>query len=951
MSGYSRPVDSFRPGRPPHHPFQESADPRASFVSVQSYQGDDDIADDEELENTRYDDRASDTMSVVTLDQQQHQQQQQHFPPPPTRKVEFPVPQSASSSAAYYDHGHSRDDTYMAPIHGSEGLRSRTTISRRTKTVKLSPHGNFCISQRVPEEARARGAKEKGEEFESMRYTAATCDPDDFIAKGYNLRCANYGRKIEIFVVVTMYNEDAEGFNRTMFALAENIKYLCEKKKAGWDEHAWEKVAIVIVADGRSKIHPNVLKVLEVMGVYQEGLTQSGVNGLDTTAHIFEYTPQTVLDAKMQLWGAREGMPPMQVIFCLKEKNLKKINSHRWFFRAFAASVDPRVTVLIDVGTKPSPNSLYSLWKAFYRNEQIGGCCGEICADLGEGLTHTKNILNPVVASQNFEYKISNIMDKSLESSFGYISVLPGAFSAYRWVALQDLGPGSGPLSKYFDGELRDGVARDSSIFSANLYLAEDRILCFELIAKPNANWTLHYVPSAKAYTDVPDSIPEFLSQRRRWLNGSLFAGFYALANINRVWKSKHSFLRKCALNIQWLYNILNQLFSWFVLGNFAITFFFLFAELEQLLVDPTSPTASSSSRIVSVILNIARFSYPVVLVCLFIISFGNRPQAFARTYKAVMFGFGVIGAVMIGLLIRRLISTINFLTTKPKTTYANMMNGLLAPSQQPTADGAQILLNAIMNQMGTVMLKQLDLQLNEARRENLIYCVTLASTVGVYFIASFLQFDFAHMFTCFVQYLVLLPSYINVLTVYALSNLHDVSWGTKGDTRPTSLPTVQSTAKSSDGIPIAEVQISSSKTELSSHYLEALTDLRQIAPNSERPAATAADQEDSYKSFRTAMMLLYLGTNSVLFAVGTTQASGSGYITILLAATALLSVIKLLGVIYFLLARAVARARWSFTARKLTRAAGARQEMSQADDAPFLDVRIDDYKGSGKRA
>lgn len=39
------------------------------------------------------------------------------------------------------------------------------------------------------------------------------------------------------------------------------------------------------------------------------------------------------------------------------------------------------------------------------------------------------------------------------ESVFGYITVLPGAFSAYRYIALQNDVRGEGPLQKYFLGE------------------------------------------------------------------------------------------------------------------------------------------------------------------------------------------------------------------------------------------------------------------------------------------------------------------------------------------------------------------------------------------------------------------------------------------------------------------------------------------------------------------
>lgn len=40
-------------------------------------------------------------------------------------------------------------------------------------------------------------------------------------------------------------------------------------------------------------------------------------------------------------------------------------------------------------------------------------------------------------------------------------------------------------------------------IFEQNSYLAEDRILCFELVAKANERWVLGYVKPAKGETSV----------------------------------------------------------------------------------------------------------------------------------------------------------------------------------------------------------------------------------------------------------------------------------------------------------------------------------------------------------------------------------------------------------------------------------------------------------------
>jgi cellulose synthase/poly-beta-1,6-N-acetylglucosamine synthase-like glycosyltransferase len=76
----------------------------------------------------------------------------------------------------------------------------------------------------------------------------------------------------------------------------------------------------------------------------------------------------------------------------------------------------------------------------------------------------------------------------------------------------------------------------------------------------------LRYVKSAVGETDVPDGLPEFINQRRRWLNGSFFAATYAIAHIGQMLSSGHSVSRKIVLSIQAFYNIINLIASWFAI-------------------------------------------------------------------------------------------------------------------------------------------------------------------------------------------------------------------------------------------------------------------------------------------------------------------------------------------------------------------------------------------------
>ena len=390
---------------------------------------------------------------------------------------------------------------------GRQDRRGARQAQMAKKEVRLI-NGELILECKIPTILYSFLPRRDEIEFTHMRYTAVTCDPDDFVLNGYKLR-QNIGatmRETELFICVTMFNENEIHFTKTMHGIMRNISHFCSRSKSRtWGKDGWQKIVVCVVSDGRQKVHPRTLDALAAMGVYQDGIAKNLVNQREVTAHVYEYTTQVSLDADLKFKGAEKGIVPCQMIFCLKEKNQKKLNSHRWFFNAFGKALTPNVCILLDVGTKPGLDSLYHLWKAFDQDSNVAGACGEIKAGKGKAWL---GLFNPLIASQNFEYKMSNILDKPIESVFGYITVLPGALSAYRYYALQNDTTGHGPLSQYFKGETLHG--RDADVFTANMYLAEDRILCWELVAKRDERWVLKYVKSATGETDVPGESMSF---------------------------------------------------------------------------------------------------------------------------------------------------------------------------------------------------------------------------------------------------------------------------------------------------------------------------------------------------------------------------------------------------------------------------------------------------------
>lgn len=110
-----------------------------------------------------------------------------------------------------------------------------------------------------------------------MRYSAATCDPNNFKESGFTLRQLSYDppRRTELFIVMTMYNEGEDLFCRTMHGVIRNIVHLCKRDRSKtWGQEGWKKVVVCIVSDGRAKIKSRTLSVIAAMGAYQEGVAK-----------------------------------------------------------------------------------------------------------------------------------------------------------------------------------------------------------------------------------------------------------------------------------------------------------------------------------------------------------------------------------------------------------------------------------------------------------------------------------------------------------------------------------------------------------------------------------------------------------------------------------------------------------------------------------------------------
>ncbi|RHZ42904.1 hypothetical protein DYB26_011526 [Aphanomyces astaci] len=671
------------------------------------------------------------------------------------------------------------------------------------------------------------------EEAAEMSYTpVASVNPIHFTSDGYRLQCIGRGRKPTMMIVITMYNEDAEELATTLRKVCNNVANIQKNALPGYKgDDAWKNIVVCIVSDGRTKANPSTLALLRELGLFNEDVMTIFSTGANTTMHLFERTLRLGKDKKqVKLYhpsstSTEKSYPPLQALFALKEANAGKLNSHLWFFNAFCNQVDPDYNVLLDVGTLPTKSAFYKLLSTLEMKHDVGGVCGEIAVSCP-----IPNLWNFVIATQHFEYKVSNLLDKATESCFGFVSVLPGAFSAYRFCAIK-----GAPLNAYFKSLTTDMA--DLGPFYGNMYLAEDRILCFELLARTNGAWKLKYIKDAIARTDVPSTLVDLMNQRRRWLNGSFFAMLYSIVQWGRLYThTNHSVVTKIGFLIQYFQLIIQLMFGWFMVATFYLSVYYtVFTSLKKnkLGFVQTEEWYDDHHSIAMSLFNIL---YAMLIMVQLIFGLGNKPQHVKNLYTVLSVAYAVV-----------VITGVFF-------AFASIASG------------------------GNISIFNI--------------CLIVA-TLGVYFVAALVHCELHHVLFTIVQYLIMLPSTINILMIYAFCNLQDLSWGTKGLT--------DSSGHGSHGASIVDKASSGS-------YKDLVAARKLKEAEAKQDAKKANDVKKNFEAFRSNLLMFWLLSNAALIIVCIYFVGANVFLPSLFLFIALFNVTRLIGSISFVVLTA-----WDF--------------------------------------
>ena len=153
-------------------------------------------------------------------------------------------------------------------------------------------------------------------------------------ATGTRARCARPITHTPTLSLTANSQEVADELDKTLKGIAANAEQL--RSFGIGSEH----VAVVIIVDGYSNMHPSVAEYMEkTLNVYVPRMVLPTHNGRNVTCHWFERKVAITKHRTENLF-----YEPLQICFVIKSRNGGKLNSHLWFYRCFCELIHPSHT-------------------------------------------------------------------------------------------------------------------------------------------------------------------------------------------------------------------------------------------------------------------------------------------------------------------------------------------------------------------------------------------------------------------------------------------------------------------------------------------------------------------------------------------------------------------------------------------------------------------------------
>jgi len=335
-----------------------------------------------------------------------------------------------------------------------------------------------------------------------------------------------------VSVCVPCYNEDSANLQRTIESLKSQV----------FEQQT--RIEIVIIIDGTKQISESMKEYLgkEFCISLSDG----------DAANPFEELP----DANTIITEPDKTEEMLGLALVVKRVNKRKTNSQMWWLGSHARDIKCDYAFATDCGTTFHPHCLANLVKRLQSDPQLGGVTGfqrGMSAEMqGDGSKEyrTDPLGFLLRQMQKFDFEKQDTCAKSLEDSLGFLTVLPGPCSLFRYSHLGSLE--EGVMKEYFG--LTSKETPQGGIVLGNVQLAEDRfpspLLTFRSkeecrrlsITKPRSG----HEREAVYYFEAEKPLSLLVKQRRRWINGTAAAAWWTLTS-GWIQASDHSLAMKVA--------------------------------------------------------------------------------------------------------------------------------------------------------------------------------------------------------------------------------------------------------------------------------------------------------------------------------------------------------------------------------------------------------------------